>query len=199
MKALQRTARLTALVGSGCVIAALNGCAEVTFKRGAGPGQMQAAEQTCRDTTADADAYAACLRAAGFIYAKPSGATALFVEPEDTSSDVTDASDSTTTDTAPAAASSVAAATVSVEPSGRAGQTLSQASQAKAKVPTSPLKEITVASWWKLGGTAAGLEADQMTCGNTLGNAHRVAANAKVVTVGMLACLRGKAWFAVGR
>ncbi len=205
MKTLFETARLAALTACGCALVTLTGCAEITFKRGAGPGEMQATEQGCREKTADVEAYKACLHAAGFTYAKPSGDTVLFVEQDEEQVATDESSESTTEAEAPvatstnASAASDAAPTVSVEPSGRAGQSLPQAAKAKSKVPTDPLKQVTVASWWKLGGTAGGLEADQGTCATTLGNAHRVAPNAKVVTVGMLRCLKGKGWFAVGR
>ncbi|MBK6658834.1 MAG: hypothetical protein IPG43_12055 [Proteobacteria bacterium] len=86
-----------------------------------------------------------------------------------------------------------------VESAGRAGLSAPQAPTPSTKAPSDPLKKLTVASWWKLGGSASGLEADQANCGATLGEAHRVAPNAKLVTVGMLRRLRGKGWFAVGR
>lgn len=202
MKTLYETARLAALIASGCALVTLCGCAEVTFKRGAGPGEMHATEQGCRDKTADVEAYKACLHAAGFIYAKPSGDTALLVEDDQQQSAEDELAASAVQAEAPAqtpAATSDAAPTVSVEPSGRAGQSVPRAAKPKTKLPTDPLKQVTVASWWKLGGTAGGLEADQGTCASTLGNAHRVAPNAKLVTVGMLRCLKGKGWFAVGR
>lgn len=195
MKILYETARRAALIASGCALVTLCGCAEVTFKRGAGPGEMQATEQGCRDKTADVEAYKACLHAAGFIYAKPSGATALFVEQNEEQSATNEVAPSTVETEVPAAipaATSDAAPTVKVEPSGRAGQALPQAAKPKSKLAADPLKQVTVASWWKLGGTAGGLEADQGTCATTLGNAHRVAPNAKLVTVGMLRCLKGK-------
>ncbi len=202
MKTLFETTRLTALIAAGCVALTLAGCAEVTFKRGAGPGEMQATEQGCREKTADVEAYKACLHAAGFIYAKPSGDTALFAEQEEVSGEPVAAApaiDAHSETAAVTTTTSDTAATVSVELSGRAGESLPQAAKPRANVPTDPLKKVTVASWWKLGGTAGGLEADQASCGDTLGDTHRVAANAKLVTVGMLRCLKGKGWFAVGR
>ena len=172
------TGRRAALLACGCALVLLNGCAEVTFKRGAGPGEMQATEQACRAKSDDVGAYKACLHAAGFVYAQPSSDAALFAE-NDQGGD--------------------AAPTISVEVSGRAGVSPARAPEPAAKAPTDPLKEVTVASWWKLGGTAGGLEADQADCGTVLGDAHTVAPNAKVVTIGMLRCLKGKGWFAVGR
>jgi len=206
LKTLLQTTRRAALIASGCAVIGLTGCAEVTFKRGAGPGEMQATEQACREKTATVEAYKSCLHAAGFIYAKPSGDTVLFAEDEDDTgiavASETIAEAEAASGAAPAvaaAANSAGAPTVSVEPSGRAGESLPQAAQPKVRAPADPLKKVTVASWWKLGGTAGGLEADQATCGTTLGEAHHVAPNAKLVTVGMLRCLKTKGWFAVGR
>lgn len=211
MKTLLTTTRRAAVIASGCALIALAGCAEVTFKRGAGPGEMQATEQACREKTATVEAYKSCLHAAGFIYAKPTGDTALFAEDENdagiaVASEAIAEAEAASATAAPGAAPSVTAAessaaapTVSVEASGRAGESLPQAAKPQAKAPADPLKKVTVASWWKLGGTAGGLEADQATCGTSLGDAHHVAPNAKVVTVGMLRCLKTKGWFAVGR
>lgn len=148
-------------------------CAEVTFKRGAGPDAMQATEQSCREKTADVDAYAGCLRAAGFIYAKPSDTAALFVAEEEraaageSSAAIAEAAmTEAIPDPAAAAAaaandSSSATPLISVEPAERAGASLPQSAKPKVKMNRDPLAEVTVASWWKLGGTAGGLEVDQ--------------------------------------
>ena len=200
MKTLFTTTRRTAVMMSSCAVLVLTGCAEVTFKRGAGPGEMQATEQGCREKTATVEAYKACLNAAGFIYAKPSGDTVLFADDEETAqAAATDTGIATAVEEEPASVASDGAPTVSVEPSGRAGESQPQATKPVAKAPADPLKKVTVASWWKLGGNAGGLEADQASCGTTLGEAHHVAPNARVVTVGMLRCLKTKGWFAVGR
>lgn len=200
MKTLIETSVRAAVLACGCSLIAVGGCAEVTFKRGAGPGEMQATEQGCRARSADVEAYKACLNAAGFLYAKPTGDTALFADDGETA-DVaaTDTGIATAVHEDAAPIADAGAPTVKVEPSGRAGESLPQAATRKTKAPADPLKKVTVASWWKLGGTAGGLEADQGSCATSLGDAHRVAPNAKVVTVGMLRCLKTKGWFAVGR
>ncbi len=200
MKTLFTTTRRTAVMVSGCAVIALTGCAEVTFKRGAGPDQMQATEQGCREKTATVEAYKACLNAAGFLYAKPSGDTVLFADDEEAAqAAAADTGIATAVEEEPASVATADAPTVSVEPAGRTGESLPQATKPVAKAPADPLKKVTVASWWKFGGTSDGLNADQATCGSTLGEAHHVAPNAKVVTVGMLRCLKTKGWFAVGR
>ncbi len=210
MNAIDKIARRVALWLAVWALSSMFGCAEVTFKRGAGPDAMQATEQSCREKTTDVDAYAGCLRAAGYTYAKPSDSAALFGDQaQQAAANESDAvmPDATVTEETPApvAAAGVAddsiitAPTVSVEPAERAGESLPQTTKPKARINRDPLAEVTVASWWKLGGTAGGLEADQGVCANTLGNAHRVAPNAKVVTIGMLRCLKDKGWFAVGR
>lgn len=206
MKTLLDSGRWAAWLACTSALVLASGCAEVTFKRGAGPGEMQATEQGCRAKSADVEAYKACLHAAGFIYAKPSGDAVLFADEQPTGAADEDGfavgnapGPSPTPASGPAttAAESGDAPTVSVAPSGRAGESLPQ--PPKAAVPADPLKKVTVASWWKLGGTAGGLEADQASCGAQLGDTHTIAPNAKVVTIGMLRCLKGKGWYAVGQ
>ena len=208
LNSTDKTAHRLALLLSVYVLGGVTACGEVTFKRGAGPDAMQASEQSCRAKTSDVDAYAGCLRAAGYTYAKPSETDALFVDEKDEpAADESAAAlaDTAGTETIPhqppadVAALNHAAPTVSVEPSDRAGQSQPTSAKAKTKLIADPLAEVSVASWWKLGGTARGLESDQGLCAGTLGHAHRVAPNAKVVTIGMLRCLKDNGWFAVGR
>ncbi len=66
----------------------------------------------------------------------------------------------------------------------------------------SPTPEATatvhVSSWWKLGGTPSGLDADVNACVAALGPEHRPNANATIVTHAMQQCLRQRGWRAVG-
>ena len=177
-----------------CAIVALSGCAEVMFKRGAGPGSMQSAQPSCREQSADETAYGNCLRAAGYVYAKPSTSGALFVAP--TAETAAPFEGETV---APPPAADSAALTAHVEPAARAGVSFAPTTAPTPKSVVNPLREVTVASWWKLGGNAGGLEADQGSCAGQLGDAHKVAANSKLVTVGMRGCLNSKGWFVVGK
>lgn len=199
MNAHTRLARAALLGVVLPTLLAAGGCGEVMFKRGAGPGEMQNTQAGCRQKSADEDAYATCLRAAGFVYEKPGEGGVLFSAPVPVATDAA----ATTESAAPAAAGAAAPAaagglTATVEPAGRAG-----ASQAAPKpapqLPADPLAKVKVASWWKLGGNAGGLAADQASCAASLGDAHRMDPNARTATVGMVGCLRGKGWFAVGQ
>ena len=177
-----------------CAVVIVSGCAEVMFKRGAGPGNMQSAQHSCREQSADETAYGNCLRAAGYVYEKPSASGALFVAPV-----AETAAAAAGESAAPAPAADSMPMTAHVEPAARAGVSIAPQAIPTPTPAINPLTEVTVASWWKLGGSAGGLETDQGSCAGQLGAAHKVAANSKVVTVGMLGCLKSKGWFAVGK
>jgi hypothetical protein len=65
--------------------------------------------------------------------------------------------------------------------------------------PSDPLAKVSVASWWKLGGTPADLDRAIGACVGELGPAHRPSPNNTEVTAGLRACLRKAGWFAIGR
>jgi len=46
---------------------ALAGCAGATFKRGASPDSIAAAERACREKTATDEEYAGCMRERGYV------------------------------------------------------------------------------------------------------------------------------------
>jgi hypothetical protein len=60
------------------------------------------------------------------------------------------------------------------------------------------LARVDVASWWKLGGSAADLDRAIEACVGDLGAAHRPEPGARIVTAGMRACLRARGWYAFG-
>lgn len=202
---LLRASLLAAAVGIALTTA---GCGEVMFKRGAGPGDMANAQADCRKNAKDEDAYASCMRAAGYVYEKPTGDSVLFVAPtpveaEPATAGVAAASaeasvPAVATGAAPASVPAPGQLTATVEPAARAGESVAKAKPAP-RLPADPLAQVSVASWWKLGASAGALDADQASCAEKLGEAHKAAPNAKRVTVGMVTCLRGKGWFAVGQ
>jgi hypothetical protein len=57
---------------------------------------------------------------------------------------------------------------------------------------------VSVASWWKFGGTPASLDADMQACAEDLGPGHSPEAGGTVVTVGMRDCLRERGWRGAG-
>ena len=178
-----------------CVLslALLAGCATVTFKRGASPGAMAAAEHACRSTSTDESAYAECLRERGW-YVTGTGAArggagtdAQAVEPR--------------------ALGNASGAVVSDEDPGRAP--VAETAPATAATPSvttaatpleasDPMARIGVASWWKLGGSAAGLDRAIDACVGELGPAHQPNPGATLVTAGLRACLYAAGWHSVG-
>ncbi|MGE0860028.1 MAG: hypothetical protein AB7I01_02250 [Gammaproteobacteria bacterium] len=208
MNAPTNFGRASFLAAAVCTVIATAGCGEVMFKRGAGPGDMSNAQADCRKNAKDEDAYAGCMRAAGYVYEKPTTEGVLFVAPTPVEAEPATAgvpaaageSDASSIAAGAALAPSPAPGqlTATVEPAARAGESVAKPKPAP-KLPADPLAQVNVASWWKLGGSAGGLDADQASCAEKLGEAHKTAPNAKRVTVGMVSCLRGKGWFAVGQ
>ncbi len=198
---LHRASLLAATLG---IALTTTGCGEVMFKRGAGPGDMSNAQADCRKNSKDEDAYAGCMRAAGYVYEKPTTESVLFVAPTPVEAEAATSGSAAETSASSVAAGAAAVApapgqlTATVEPAARAGESVAKPKSAP-KLPADPLAQVSVASWWKLGASAGALDADQASCADKLGEAHKVAPNAKRVTVGMVSCLRGKGWFAVGQ
>ena len=188
---------------------ALGGCGEVIFKRGAGPGDMAASQQSCHEKSGGSDAsFAACMKDAGFVYSKDTGDGALVgvlkpalpaaapaVAASTTAEATNTASESTTT--APTAAC-CAHGTAKVVPSGRGGETIGPGPTPKP-APVDPMAPVAVSSWWKLGGSAGALAAAEDVCIGKLGNAHRPDSNSTKVTAAMLGCLKEAGWYAVGK
>ncbi len=194
----------------------LAGCATVSFKRGAGPGNAKADEDACRATSASADAYAACLRERGWMVRTPGTAEeAAAPEPEPEPkpavevppaaparpAPAADAPKPAAATTKPPATSPASAAPVAPATTGGAkpvGSVPAQPMAPAAKKPLDPLTKLTVSSWWKLGGTTADLERAVAACVDELGAAHQPNVGPTEVTVALRDCLRGKKWFPVG-
>jgi len=172
------------------LLVALAGCASVTFKRGASPDSMRAAERACRSSTSGKAAYVACMRERGFFAsgAEPAtrgGAAAVtHVAPS------VPVAAPRTPGNVPAPAPAVAPAAVAVDPP-VAGQ-----NEVPAEVPAEldPLDLIDVASWWRLGGSAADLDKATDRCVEELGEKHRPEPGSRAVTAAMYDCLRDVGW-----
>ena len=159
MNSTDKTARRLALLLSVYVLGGVTACGEVTFKRGAGPDAMQASEQSCRAKTSDVDAYAGCLRAAGYTYAKPSETGGLFVDEidgpaaDESAASLADTAGTETTPNQPpadAAALNNKTPTVRVEPSDRAGQSLPTSAKAKT-MTVGMLRCLKDKGWFAVG------------------------------------------------
>jgi hypothetical protein len=181
-------ARVLDLVSIGLCAAALAGCVTVSFKRGASPDAMAADERACRDATTGEAAYVDCMRERGWFMA---GAAAA-ARPAETGAQAAH----------PAAGVEKSGVTIEYEPP-RPAPTAPPAPADEAKprpTPTAsdPLARFTVASWWKLGGSAADLDRAIAKCVGELGELHRPPKGAAVVTAGLRDCLRRDGWYAVG-
>ncbi len=60
------------------------------------------------------------------------------------------------------------------------------------------LPRVRVSSWWKLGGSAAGLQKSVDTCIDKLGPPHRPDPGVIFVTAAMRDCLRSEGWYSYG-
>lgn len=191
-----------------CLLAV--GCAEITFKRGASPDAMAAAERECRAATDGEDAYLGCMRERGWFAMDSKdigkkitggGEEPAPAPPPDTAEQVAPAA------TIPPPAAPSQAATAPTEATRAPAAATVPASPLPTNRPTAsptvaaqpdPMARVEVSSWWKLGGTAAGLDAAIAACSTELGEAHRPAPGAKIFTTAMRACLRKTGWRPVG-
>lgn len=211
---------LIALVIASALVA---GCSSVTFKRGATPTTMATDERRCRKENPADGAFRACMRDQGWFVAGGADATptpasdrtgehtsplARVIDfsapiPAAPAQAPTPATTPTMSTQSQAPATSPAATTAT--PRQRqlpvAAVVSAPSSPAAAPEPAPTATEpalIGVASWWKFGGTAGGLDADIAACTRKLGNAHRPAPAATLVTREMGACLREHGWYALG-
>lgn len=169
------------------------GCASVTFKPGASADTAAADERACRAASADDAAFAACMRERGYYVGGRDGAKPAS-KPQST----------LPRQHAPAAAAEAAAPVAAAPAPPVEAAVVTDAVEEAAEpaaadpIPEDPLEQVSVASWWKVGGNPAGLEGDIDRCVAQLGDAHRPNPSAMVVTVGLRRCLRTAGWFALG-
>ncbi|MEX2481582.1 MAG: hypothetical protein WD928_12065 [Gammaproteobacteria bacterium] len=191
------TVRTFAVMALAAVLAA---CGNVTFKRGADPTAMAADERSCRTSAPDDAGFAACMRERGWFVAlsgedaATSKAADRWLEAHHDEKPAAVMSQAVTVAPGPAPAADVASPSSDDDASTPAPAPVATA----AKPAFDPLAEATVASWWKLGGSAAALDAAIADCVVDLGVAHRPDPGARRVTAGLRACLRAEGWFAVG-
>ena len=194
-------------------LALLDGCGTVTFKRGASSGAMEADERACRDATTNEAAYVECMRDRGW-YIGGAGAA-----PDTQATETPIPRPTASTESVPGIPAATPTATVttnppkadapepppSVTPAAAAVLTPvvaappSQATVEASPEPSDPLARVEVASWWKLGGSPAGLERAIEACVAKLGEAHRPDPGARIVTAGMRTCLREAGWYPFGK
>jgi len=157
-------------------LAALSGCAAVTFKRGASADQMAGAERDCRSATQDDAAYAECMRQQG-VFVSGSGAAAGAATP----AAIVELPGAVAT---PAATESEAGVAPMAAPT----------PVAPPAAPVDPLRRIDVSSWWKLGGTVDSLGNAVTLCVGKLGPQHQPNMAVTEVTQAMYDCLHEAGW-----
>lgn len=192
------------------VLALAAGCGEVTFKRGASPEAATAAERECRAATEGEDQYIECMRKRGWFVMKTDEIDdklgiggheeATPSPPAEPAAAAPASSASAPSSGAAQAAPAVGATAPSPNPAATSSSGTPAAAAASATVAAKPdpIARIEVSSWWKFGGTAAGLDAAIAACSTELGDAHRPEPGARVVTSAMKDCLRRAGWRAVG-
>lgn len=222
-------ARLVATVLFMLALVLVAGCTSVTFKRGATPTTMAADESRCRKADPADRAFRACMREKGWFVAGGSAAASSTAAPSDRAGEHTSAVAKVIDFSAPLPAAKTQDRTPAVTAAASTMSTQSQAPAtspaattatprqrqlpvaAVVSAPSSPVPPrdtvpaaaepalIGVASWWKFGGTAGGLDADIGACTQQLGNDHRPAPGATLVTRELGACLREHGWYALGK
>ncbi len=197
-------------------LALATGCATMTFKRGAGPGTAKADEDACRASSDSPESYSECLRAKGWMVRTPSSGGTEPAATEPAAAEPAAVADPVAAPTPPEPlpapqptpktggkpktppvdATPLAAPAASGTTSKAAPRP--PAPSGKPSKPLEPTAHVTVQSWWKLGGTASGLDAAVAACVGELGESHRPNPAITDVTVAMRDCLRRAKWFPVG-
>ncbi|MGE3390747.1 MAG: hypothetical protein AB7O21_12150 [Gammaproteobacteria bacterium] len=176
---------------SSCVLL-LGGCAEMSFKPGAGPGDFAAAEKSCR--AAGAADYESCMNARGFMLHRR--AESIFAgegengAAEDAAAPAgeVDAIAPVASVPAPAPAAGAPAAAADTSPRPAAG-----------RPPPAPRGPVEVTSWWKLGGSAAQFDAARAACISELKEPPSATADPNVASPSLVACLKKAGWYGIAK
>lgn len=161
----------------------VTGCASVSFKRGASGEAMAEEERACRQQAGTAS-HEECMRAHGQVVRGRDQAAATPVQPVATPLAVPGRPSGTLPVASPTARPTVSPA-AGVPSGGTEG--------------SDPLTRVSVSSWWKLGAKPDELDAAMGACLTELGEAHRPDPGAKVVTAGLIECLRRAGWYPLGQ
>jgi hypothetical protein len=202
-------------VVSTVVLALLSGCATFSFKPGAGPDRMATDEHSCGQ--AGSEGFEDCMRNLGWYISDgtvgspplPAGATPITVaeaEAAPTAAAAVPAAPKATVASVPVVATPAAHVTAVPTPTAvPAAAAPPPTAPAPAVVPAASLPssvpgseelpKVQIGSWWKLGGSAAGLDSSIKACVAKLGAPHQPTPSATVVTIAMRDCLRADGWY----
>jgi len=175
------------------VLSLATGCGTMTFKAGASSDAMAVAERDCRQRSSGEDAFAACMRASGYMVATGSA-------PRDGESAVVDtrreaAAAAELAPTPPTAAA--AAAPVGAPPAKPAAAPV-RTDAIETAVREDSSGRVAIASWWKLGAGAEAFDAAVAVCVDELGDAHRPDPGVTTVSLGLRGCLMEAGWRPLG-
>jgi hypothetical protein len=171
---MHAAARLTLPV---TLLALLAGCSSISFKQGAGGGELKRAEAACLSTTSERSAFAQCMEAKGWWTRSMDELSEIgLVMVEDAEAGATDAG-----------------VTLGAPPDAP-NRGVPPAAARPAPPKKDPLDRLRIAMWAKAGAGGAELEAARSQCVATLGEAHRSDPAAGTVTRGLYECLRDRGW-----
>ncbi|HTJ97888.1 MAG TPA: hypothetical protein VL381_10495 [Rhodocyclaceae bacterium] len=144
---------------------------EISYKRGAGPDELAVNQQQCRST----NDYQACMESKGWTVHRidERNPLAVFVPTQDVR---------VPNDGSPYVKSS-------------GGNMPANGVKENPALPPDPLTKFNVSSWWKMGGGAGDLEAAKASCVAKLGPAHAPEEKSKLMTRGLILCLKEQGWY----
>ena len=165
--------RISMLVLVGAV---QTGCGEISYKRGASPSELQAAQARCKSADAR-DAYVNCMDQQGWTVQKMEDLDPL-------------------SEQVPDPAASIAYSPDNRSPTVTEAVTVPQGQTPLAIKPEpSPSDVFKISSWWKMGGSPALLKQDLQACVTELGEMHRPPADQRQATRGLLVCMKKRGWY----
>jgi hypothetical protein len=163
----------------------VSACGELAYKRGGQPAELAAVRTRCQAAATPQQPYEKCMELAGWSVQRLDEEIPLVelsVNPDNRATEpVTDTinTKATTPKALPAGGEKISQPAIAATPPKR----------------TDPLDLLVVNSWWKMGGTPAGLEADTDACVAKLGKSHAPVPGKQAVSRGLVQCLREQGWY----
>lgn len=142
---------------------------EFAYKRGAGADALSTDQQSCRNSSD----YQTCMESKGWAIHRMDerNPLAVFVPVQDARANPD---------------SAYVKATGGNQPANGVKEDRS--------LPPDPLTKFNVSSWWKMGGGGEDLKAAKAACVSKLGPAHAVEDGSKLMTRGLILCLKEQGW-----
>lgn len=171
--------KVTLLSGLGMMLA---GCGEISYKRGAGPSELQAAQAECKGASTR-DGYEKCMDQRGWTVQQMEDLDPVSDKDLDPVAQIAYSPDHRSPE-----------ATATATETGESSVSAKESVQESAK-PAPNLTDIyNISSWWKMGGSPALLKQDINACVTELGELHRPPSDQRQATRGLLLCLKKQGW-----